>query len=385
LVRPLPYLDLMDTLLLGDGGLLQETTAATLAEGGAVESLVDPGDDEVRRALEAGPGAVAIVTRDDVLALRLALLVEALSPGIHLVVTVFDRTVAERLRSGVPDCQVLSFAELAAPELAEPCLDPGVSAGGPSRRGPLDWLISLLRPVPREARLLVGGLVGLVTVIVADIVLLIAATDLGLVDSIYGSIRTLTTVQSEPAVGEGPAWLKIASATGMLLTLGFAALFTAGLIQWLLDPRLTGIIGKRAVPRRDHVVVVGMGQVGLRLCTYLRERGVAVVAIELEPAAAAVRFAREQKIPVMIGHGEDRGLLERVFLPRARALVAATAEDLVNIEIAITADVVSPGMPVVLRAREGVLTRETLELFGLGIVRDVHRTAAEAITAACRA
>ena len=37
----------MDTLLLGDGGLLQETTAATLAGEGTVESLVDPGDDEV--------------------------------------------------------------------------------------------------------------------------------------------------------------------------------------------------------------------------------------------------------------------------------------------------------------------------------------------------
>ena len=376
----------MDTLVLGDGGLLQETTAGTLSDGGGkVESLIDPTDDEVSQSLEQSPDAVAIVTRDDVLALRLALLVEALAPGIHLVVTVFDRTVAERLRSGVPDCQVLSFAELAAPELAEPCLDPAVSAGGPSRRGPLDWLVSLLRPVPREARLLVGGLIGLGTVILADIALLLAATDLGLVDSIYGSVRTLTTVQSEPAVSEGPDWLKLASAAGMLLTLGFAALFTAGLIQWLLDPRLTGIVGKRAVPRRDHVIVVGMGQVGLRLCTYLRERGVRVVAIELEPAAAAVRFAREKKIPVLIGHGEDRGLLERVFLPKARALVAATAEDLVNIEIAITADVVSPGKPVVLRAREGVLTRETLELFGLGIVRDVHRTAAEAIAAACRA
>ena len=376
----------MDTLVLGDGGLLQETTAGTLSDGGGeVGSLIDPTDDEVSQALGRSPDAVAIVTRDDVLALRLALLVEALAPGIHLVVTVFDRTVAERLRSGVPDCQVLSFAELAAPELAEPCLDPAVSAGGPSRRGPLDWLISLLRPVPREARLLVGGLIGLVTVILADIVLLLAATDLGLVDSIYGSVRTLTTVQAEPAVSEGPDWLKLASAAGMLLTLGFAALFTAGLIQWLLDPRLTGIVGKRAVPRRDHVIVVGMGQVGLRLCTYLRERGVGVVAIELEPAAAAVRFAREKRIPVLIGHGEDRGLLERVFLPRARALVAATSEDLVNIEIAITADVVSPGKPVVLRAREGVLTRETLELFGLGIVRDVHRTAARAIATACRA
>ena len=376
----------METLLLGDGGPLFQATEETLQRGpgGDLGSLVDPSDDEVRTALEQSPRAVAIVTRDDVLALRLALLVEALSPGIHLVVTIFDRTVAERLRSGVPDCVVLSFAELAAPELAAACLDPGITSGGPSRRAPFDWLVSMLRPVQREARLLVGGLAGLVTVILADIALLLVATDLGVVDSIYGSVRTLTTVQAEPAVSEGPAWLKLASAAGMLLTLGFAALFTAGLIQWLLDPRLTGIVGKRVVPRRDHVVVVGMGQVGLRLCTYLRERGVGVVAIELEPEASAVRFARARKIPVLIGHGEDRSLLERVFLPRARALVAATADDLVNIEIAITADVVSPGMPVVLRAREGVLTRETLELFGLGIVRDVHRTAARAITEACR-
>ncbi|MFM8889659.1 MAG: NAD-binding protein [Solirubrobacterales bacterium] len=375
----------METLLLGDGGPLFRATEETLQRGPGADlgSLVDPSDDDVRTALKGSPGAVAIVTRDDVLALRLALLVEALSPGIHLVVTIFDRTVAERLRSGVPDCVVLSFAELAAPELAEPCLDPEISRGGPSRRAPFDWLVSIFRPVPREARLLIGGLVGLVAVILADIALLLVATDLGVVDSIYGSVRTLTTVQAEPAVSEGPAWLKLASAAGMLLTLGFAALFTAGLIQWLLDPRLTGIIGKRVVPRRDHVVVVGMGQVGLRLCTYLRERGVGVVAIELEPEASAVRFARARKIPVLIGHGEDRGLLERVFLPRARALVAATADDLVNIEIAITADVVSPGKPVVLRAREGVLTRETLELFGLGIVRDVHRTAAQAITEAC--
>ena len=215
--------------------------------------------------------------------------------------------------------------------------------------------------------------------ITADILLLLLATDLGLVDSVYGSIRTLTTVQAEPAVSEGPAWLKLASALGMLVTLGFAALFTAGLVQWLLDPRLTGIVGRRVVPRRDHVIVIGMGEVGLRLCTVLRDRGVGVVAVELEPAASAVRFAKDRKIPVLIGHGEDRSLLARAFVSRARAVVAATSDDLINIEVAITADASRPGVPVILRAREGILTRETLELVGLGVVRDIDREAADSI------
>ena len=51
----------------------------------------------------------------------------------------------------------------------------------------------------------------------------------------------------------------------MLLALGFTAVLTAGLVNRLLDPRLTGAGGRSAVPRRDHVVVVGLGQVGQRL------------------------------------------------------------------------------------------------------------------------
>jgi hypothetical protein len=371
----------MPALLLVDGGPLGKATGESLRGRLPDETvtLERPSDDEVRSALEASPESVVIATRDDVMALSLALLVEALSPGVHLVVTVFDRTVAGRLRSAVPHCEVLSFAEISAPALAEPCLDGSAGHAGRSRTGPLDRLISALWPVQTEARILVAGLIGLFVVIIADILLLLLATDLGLVDSIYGSARTLTTVQAEPAVSEGPGWLKLASALGMLVTLGFAALFTAGLIQWLLDPRLTGIVGRRVVPRRDHVIVIGMGQVGLRLCTFLREHGVGVVAVELEPEASAVRFARDRKIPVLIGHGEDRRLLETAFVSRARAVVAATANDLINIEIAITADACRPGVPVVLRAREGLLTKETLELVGLGIVRDIHRESANAI------
>lgn len=377
----------MSVLLLGDGGpLARATEDALAAEGpGATTALDRPTDDEVRSALAASPDSVVIASRDDVIALRLALLVEALSPGIDLVVTVFDRTVAGRLRAAVPHCEVLSFAEMSAPLLADPCLDGSLGNAGPSKAGLLDRLFSALWPVQAEARILVMGLVGLFAVILGDILLLLLATDLGLVDSIYGSIRTLTTVQAEPAVSEGPGWLKMASAAGMLLTLGFAALFTAGLIQWLLDPRLTGIVGRKVVPRRDHVIVIGMGQVGLRLCTYLRDRGIGVVAVELEPEAAAVRFAKDRKIPVLIGHGEDRTLLERAFVSRARAVIAATSDDLVNIEIAITADAARPGVPVILRAREGLLTRETLELVGLGIVRDIHRESAGMIVEAVRA
>src|SRR4029079_14332912 len=80
-------------------------------------------------------------------------------------------------------------------------------------------------------------------------------------------------------VDDGPKWFKVAIACSVILTLLSAASFTGGLINRFVDSSLTGLFGKRAVPRQGHVIVVGLGQVGLRLCMLLRECGVLVVAV----------------------------------------------------------------------------------------------------------
>ena len=49
--------------------------------------------------------------------------------------------------------------------------------------------------------------------------------------------------------------------------------------------------------------MVGLGQVGLRLCLLLRELGVPVVAIESNPDADYVARAKDNGIPVVIGRG----------------------------------------------------------------------------------
>ncbi|MFM9126644.1 MAG: NAD-binding protein [Solirubrobacterales bacterium] len=328
----------MKTLLLTDGSTLAGATADALRSAGAeLAVLRDPGDRAIRRELESNPDSVAVVARDDVVALRLALIVEHFRPGIPLVVTVFDRTVAGELRRSVPGCRVVSLADIAAPTLADAGL-----AGEPPRRPPwpvraFDQLVGAINPTYAGARILLAGLFGLLAIFVIDTLLLVTVLDLGAVDSIYGAARTLTTVAAEPALATGPGWLKLVSAAGMLLTIAFAALFPAGLVQRLLDPRLATVFGRRSIPRRDHVIVIGLGQVGLRLCTLLRELKVPVVGVEVDPDAPNVRLARGYGIPVVIGHGEDRGVLRSVSAGRARALAAVTSNELANVEIAVAA------------------------------------------------
>ncbi|WP_243088120.1 hypothetical protein [Streptomyces sp. 891-h] len=48
---------------------------------------------------------VAVPFHDDAEPLRYALAVEHIRPGVHLVVTIFDGTVAGQLERTVPDCR----------------------------------------------------------------------------------------------------------------------------------------------------------------------------------------------------------------------------------------------------------------------------------------
>ena len=71
---------------------------------------------------------MAILVRGDVIALRYALLVEHLLPEVRLVVTLFDRTVAEQLVRVIPNCQGTSPANVAVPSIIGACLGPDVLA-----------------------------------------------------------------------------------------------------------------------------------------------------------------------------------------------------------------------------------------------------------------
>ena len=364
----------METLVISDGGALaNEVTKKLRADGIEPIVLRDPNDKAIQRALETPVERVAVVARDDIVALRLALVVEHFRPGIELVVTVFDRTIAGELQRSVPRCRVVSLADIVAPSLAAPCIE----AAAPKRVG-LDLLGQLggiLNPTYAGARILIIGLFGLLSVFLLDAILLVAVLKLPLVDAIYGSARTITTVAAEPEMADGPDWLKLFSALTMLLTIAFAAMFTAGLVQRLIDPRLTTIIGRRSIPMHGHVIVIGLGQVGLRLCSLLRDSGIEAVAVEVDEDAPNVRLARGYEIPVVIGHGEDREILRRVHVDRARALAAVTSSDLTNVEVAVAARAARDSLEIVVRVREGDVAEETQTLVGLGHMKDIYEIA----------
>ena len=389
-------------LLIGEGDLAEETRQALDAAGADVYRMKAPEEREVRHALEGdGIDRVAIVSREDAFVLRVALMVRHVDPDVPMLVTIFDPTMAGQVERDLEHCEVTSMANIVAPSLAGPCLgddliavredrDPpvGLTENGelvpievPDRRRTSALAAAVFAPYDKSAALLLWGALGLVVVLLVETIACMAVLGQGVIDAAYGSAKTLVTVDPNDEVADGPAGLKAFLTGTMLVTLVLEASFTAGLVNRLINRRLTGLFGRRAVPRRDHVVVVGLGQVGLRLCLLLRRCGIGVVAVDDREAGENVGLARELGFPVVIGRGADPSLLRRLSLGRACALAAVTDDDLGNISIAMAARSVNDDLRVVLRAGDGRVANETRSLFRVGLVRDVHRIAAALIAA----
>jgi Trk K+ transport system NAD-binding subunit len=388
-------------LVVGDTLLAARLCAWMDGEPGfCTAHLAAPSDSKLQATLEqGGVEAVVIAVHEDVSALRHALVVAHTAPDVRTIVTVFDQTMKERLGQLWPHLEIVSPAEIVAPSLAGPCVLPGALAAwtdggrpyalsdpvrGPEElaRPPAVWsdgvagLRARLRQVAlgvhlgqtTGTRMLVAGTGGAGLVLVADWAWLVR---LGLPprEAFFDAVRVVSTVG--PAVAHGSDAYMVFAGMAMLATIAFSAILTAGLIERFLEPRVLSLFGSRRAPRSGHVVVIGMGQVGLRLCVELRRLGVGVVGLERDSDAPALRVAQALKIPVVFGHGTDRQTLERLGCARARAIATVGSDDLDNIAVAVNASALVPHLPVVIRAGEHEVIARPRSFERLGHLRDV--------------
>jgi voltage-gated potassium channel Kch len=357
-------------LVLGEAGGLGVALMRRLEQDGIAAEAATSLSDSATAAIiaERRWSAVAIVTRDDVLALRLTLLSAHLRPDLPLWVTIFDRTITRELHHVAPSLQVLSPSEVAAADMADQCIalvGPGASRG---RNG--------IRLVDDALRLLVRAGIGLLLTLVSEAAISMIALHESAIDALYYSTRSVATVAGAPGAGSGAAWFKVLSALDTLAALLFVAVFTAALVRRLSRPRLTTLLGPRAAPARGHVLVIGFGQIGFRLAQELHRRGVAVLGVEQDPQAPCIRLARAAGIPVAIGRGDDRATLERAGIRRCAAVAAVTSTDLVNVAVGLAASDLAADAPLVLRLGDGEVAAETDSLLHLGKICDAHMIAA---------
>ncbi|MBT2546470.1 potassium channel protein [Streptomyces sp. ISL-44] len=130
----------------------------------------------------------------------------------------------------------------------------------------------------------------------------------------------------------------------------------------------------RRPPRRlsGHVVLLGLGKIGARVLARLRELDIPVVCVESDPEARGVALARRLHVPVVIGDVTDEGVLEAARIHRAHSLLAMTSSDTTNLEAALYARSVKPGVRVVMRLYD--------DDFATAVYRTLHAAHPGALT-----
>ncbi len=100
---------------------------------------------------------------------------------------------------------------------------------------------------------------------------------------------------------------------------------------------------------KDHIVVCGLGHVGIRVIESLKSLGAAVIAIEKRKNDSFAPVVEELGIPVLYGDARRDALLIEAGVQRAKAIVCATDDDLANLEVAIDAKKENPNIRVIMR------------------------------------
>jgi hypothetical protein len=85
---------------------------------------------------------------------------------------------------------------------------------------------------------------------------------------------------------------------------------------------------------RDHIVVCGLGQRGLRLATELQARGHRVVVIERDQANPLLKSCKEAEVATVVADATEHHVLRLARVDSASHVVAVCGQDGVNAEIA---------------------------------------------------
>lgn len=169
-----------------------------------------------------------------------------------------------------------------------------------------------------------------------------------------------------------------------LAGLAIIPLITAAVVEGMVNARLALNEGRLRTPREDHVVVVGLGNVGTRVIRQLHALGIEVVAIDKQPDARGAAIAAQLGIPLIVGDAAREETLVEASVGACQALVVLSTDDVTNLQAALNGRTLQPDLRVVLRLFDGDLARRIETTFGIESSHSVSYLAAPAFAAALR-
>ena len=227
-----------------------------------------------------------------------------------------------------------------------------------------------LQRLQRYGRSAVGVTIALLLcVAIATVTYLYFSHQVTVADALYFSVGMITGAGgNEFVVEQAPVLIKLFTALMMLVGAAVVGIFYALINDFVLGTHFQRLWDVTQVPPRHHFIICGLGGVGIKTAQLLQRQGYEVVVIERDPQNRFLRTARDCKIPIIQGDGGLPATLEAANLKTAAALLVVTSNDTTNLEVALTAKGVKPGVPIVVRYQDGEVATMAQQVFGFEAV-----------------
>jgi Trk K+ transport system NAD-binding subunit len=211
---------------------------------------------------------------------------------------------------------------------------------------------------------------------------------MGWVDAFYFTVETMTTTgYGDFSFVHQPTWLRLFAAMLMFSGVTTTALLVAFVAAVLLSRRFVFASGRpRMRHLRNHIVVVGLSGLGIRVVNDLTAAGYDVAVVERDEENRFLSAVRDLDVPVIFGDATVSQTLESARVDRARAVAVLTRDDMINIETGVLlAEMLgtetAPGIhwtnvPLVLRVYDRALGFAVAQRFGFENVRSTVELAA---------
>ncbi|GAB1694784.1 NAD-binding protein [Krasilnikovia sp. M28-CT-15] len=226
-----------------------------------------------------------------------------------------------------------------------------------------------------------------IAVLITLAITLIAGTALAHSDHVHGFWRslyvTLLTAVGSSDVEESRG--AVAQAAQLVLTIAGLALLpliTAAVVESMVNTRLALSNGRTRQPHTDHIVLVGLGNVGTRVLRQLKDFGLDVVAIDRNADARGAKIAQRLGVPFIVGDAGLEETLRAASVDTCKALVVVSTDDVTNLQAALNARVLRNDLRVVLRLFDDDFARRVQSAFAINTSRSVSRLVAPAFAAA---
>jgi Trk K+ transport system NAD-binding subunit len=261
-----------------------------------------------------------------------------------------------------------------------------ISPAGRAARALRDLTVSLARAADRRIAIALAAL--LAVLVTATLILRFTYQLAGpghrisLIDAVYFTVETVTTVgYGDFSFRDEPTWLVVFAILLMMTGALFVAVFFALVTNMLVSRRIEESLGRQKITGlRGHVLVIGLGTIGLRVARQLHDAGRDVVVIEKSEHNRHLAQLRGLGINVLVADATLPEVLDAAKLSAASAVAILTSDDLANLETGLAVrDQLGERWkktPVVLRIFDWQLAHSVKETFGFMNVRSTAALAA---------